>query len=85
MATTSDGPKWTAWSVTRWRARSSGVSGCELRWRSGRPYMDGPECRMGMHVVRENGGYERTPDSPKWTAQSTDLEREGGRTVVGLG
>ena len=72
-----DGPKWTAWSVTRWRARSSGVSGCELRWRSGRPYVDGPECRMGMHVVRENGGYERTPDGPKWTAQSTE-EGEGG-------
>ena len=32
--------------------------------------MDGPECRMGMHVVRENGG-------PKWTAQSTEGGEEG--------
>ena len=26
MANTPDGPKWTAWSVTGWRARNSGVS-----------------------------------------------------------
>ena len=28
---------------------------------------------MGMHVVRENGGYERTPDGPKWTAHTAHL------------
>ena len=28
MANTPDGPKWTAWSVARWRDRGLGVSGC---------------------------------------------------------
>ena len=31
MANTPDGPKWTAWNVTRWRARDLSVSECEFR------------------------------------------------------
>ena len=54
--TDPDGPKWTAWSVSRCRDRGLGETGGWVAIQGGRE--------------GEEGTGIGTPDGPKWTAQS---------------